>query len=76
MVGRGITSLHRSVYPDYLHVIEKGLIEKTISWTLMIITAVQSMSNKSDAIYYGDNFAVLDARIATFVHQQPFNFVR
>ena len=74
--GRGITSLHRSVYPDYLHVIEKGLIEKTISWTLMIITAVQSLSSKSDTINYDNSFAVLDARIATFVHQQAFNFVR
>ena len=63
--GRGITSLHRSVYPDYLHVIEKGLI-----------TAVQSLSSKSDTISYDNSFAVLDARIATFVHQQAFNFVR
>ena len=74
--GRGITSLHRSVVPDYLHVIEKGLVEKTISWTLMIISAVQSLSHKTDTIKYDNSFAVLDARISTFVHQQAFNFVR
>ena len=74
--GRGITSLHRSVYPDYLHVIEKGLIEKTISWTLMIITAVQSLTTKTDTVSYDNSFAVLDARMSTFVHQQAFNFVR
>ena len=75
--GRGITSLHRSVSPDYLHVIQKGLIEKTISWTLMILLSVRQISQKAKDVYnFTHNMSLLDDRIKTFTNHQSFQFVR
>jgi hypothetical protein len=75
--GRGLTSLHRSVNPDYLHVIQKGLIEKTISWILMILLSVRQLSHKKkDDMSFTHNMSTLDARIKSFTNHQAFQFVR
>jgi len=62
--SRGIYSLHRSATPDLLHAILKGIIEKTVTWALMIITSIKGMDVYKDA--YKGNMTLLDDRSRFF----------
>jgi len=69
--AKGITSFHQSLYPDRLHVILKGIVEKTISWTLSILHDVMDLVPG-----YKDNMRKLDTRISAFPVHQAFEFFR
>ena len=69
--SKRITSFHQSLYPDRLHVILKGIVEKTISWTLSILHDVKDLIPG-----YRDNMRNLDSRISAFPVHQAFEFFR
>jgi hypothetical protein len=69
--AKKITSFHRSLYPDRLHVILKGIVEKTIAWTLSIVHNLGII----DAAYK-DSIKILDKRISTFPDFQTYEFFR
>ena len=74
--GRGISSLHQAIPPDFLHVIEKGLLEKTIQWSLMVIALVEEISRKHRLDNYTEANSLLDARISSFPPKQSYWFTR
>lgn len=69
--SKNITSFHQSLYPDRLHVILKGIVEKTISWTLSILHDVMHLVPG-----YKDSMRKLDSRISEFPVHQSFEFFR
>ena len=69
--AKNITSLHRSLHPDRLHVILKGIVEKTIAWTLSIVHNLGYI----DAAYK-DSMKKLDKRVSTFPDFQTYEFFR
>ena len=74
--GRGITSFHKSLPPDFLHVIEKGLLEKTFMWSLVIVLLIQELSINAKEDNYQNSLSLLDARITSFIGYQSFWFTR
>lgn len=69
--AKNITSLHRSLYPDRLHVILKGIVEKTIAWTLSIVHNLGYIDGD-----YKDSEKKLDRRVSTFPDFQTYEFFR
>ena len=69
--AKNITSFHRSLHPDRLHVILKGIVEKTIAWTLSI---VHNLGYIDPA--YKDSMKRLDRRVSTFPDFQTYEFCR
>ena len=67
----GILSLHKAVNPDRLHVIYKGIIEKTIAWTLSIVTNLSFFMKGREG--YLD---LLDSRVMGFPSTQAWDFCR
>ena len=74
--GRGISSLHQAIPPDFLHVIEKGFLEKTIQWSLVVVGLVEEISRKSRLENYTEGNSLLDARIISFPPRQSYWFSR
>lgn len=70
--GKGITSFHRSLYPDRLHVIFKGIVEKTIAWTLAIVYDVMKLFPAQ----YARSMSIIDERTSAFPDHQAFEFYR
>ena len=69
--GKGILSLHKAVHPDRLHVVLKGIIEKTISWTLSIISNMRSFLKSRP-----NSMELLDSRVIAFPYIQAYEFCR
>ena len=69
--AKKITSLHRSLHPDRLHVILKGIVEKTIAWTLSIVHNLGYIDPE-----YKDSMKKLDRRVSTFPDFQTYEFCR
>ena len=61
-IGRG---LHGSCWPDILHVVLKGIVEKNLSWSLAIIYGLHRVMG-SEGDHYFDAMAILDSRIEIF----------
>ena len=72
--GIGISGFHQSLHPDRLHVILKGIVEKTIAWTLSIVYSIMTMSGKNGA--YSESMGTLDARIKAFPNLQAYECFR
>jgi hypothetical protein len=62
--SRGIYSLHQCATPDLLHAILKGIIEKTVTWSLITIHLVKGMDIYKDK--YRGNMTLLDDRSRFF----------
>ena len=58
-IGRG---LHGSCWPDMLHVVLKGIVEKTLAWSLAIVYGIHRLAGDE----WETGMAVLDARVANF----------
>jgi hypothetical protein len=69
--AKNITSFHRSLHPDRLHVILKGIVEKTIAWTLSIVYNL-GLVDKT----YKDSMKTLDRRVSAFPDFQTYEFFR
>ena len=69
--AKNITSFHRSLHPDRLHVILKGIVEKTIAWTLSIVHNL-GLVDKT----YKKSMKELDTRVAAFPDFQTYEFFR
>ena len=72
--GKGIAGFHQSLYPDRLHVILKGIVEKTISWSLSIVYNIMQMDGKASE--YNQSMNKLDKRIAAFPTHQAYECFR
>jgi len=59
------------LHPDRLHVILKGIVEKTIAWTLSIVYNLGFI----DAAYK-DSMKKLDKRASSFPDFQTYEFFR
>lgn len=68
---RGILSLHKAVNPDRLHVIYKGIIEKTIAWTLSIVSNLSYFMKDRKF-----SMQLLDSRVMGFPCMQAWDFCR
>ena len=68
---RGILSLHKAVNPDRLHVIYKGIIEKTIAWTLSIVSNLSFFMKGREGC-----LDLLDSRVMGFPCTQAWDFCR
>ena len=64
--------MHRSLYVDYLHTIQKGLVEYVIAWSLVCLCQVSRIDNTN----YGDNLSFLDAHISCFPPHHTLQVVR
>ena len=62
--SRGIYSLHQCATPDMLHAILKGIVEKTVTWSLIIIHVVKGMDVYKEK--YRGNMTLLDDRSRFF----------
>jgi len=58
-IGRG---LHGSCWPDMLHVVLKGIVEKTLAWSLAIVYGIHRLAGKR----WITGMALLDDRVANF----------
>ena len=52
----------------------KGIVEKTIAWTLSIVYSIMRMSGKKGA--YSESMGTLDARIQAFPNLQAYECFR
>jgi hypothetical protein len=68
-IGRG---LHGSCWPDILHVVLKGIVEKNLSWTLAIVYGFHRIGGEQ----WQDSMAVLDARVENFAVVPNFEGIR
>ena len=82
---RGLFGLHQSVYPDWLHTVLKGMVEKVLSWVLIImhvfknvtVNRFQSKVRAGNQAPWSDNMAILDYRIQHFpTHVMCFGMFR
>jgi len=55
----GIWGLHNAALADKLHVILKGIVEKTLTWSLLVVNAVEKLFDRTK---YGSSMSCLDAR--------------
>lgn len=69
----GFAGLHQSVWPDVLHVVQKGIIEKTLSDVLLIVLAVQS---KLYPLKYSSAMGKLDQRVMQMSPIHSFDWMR
>ena len=69
--AKNITSFHRSLHPDRLHVILKGIVEKTIAWSMSIVHNLGIIDKT-----YKDSMKTLDKRVSTFPDFQTYAFFR
>ena len=72
--GKGISGLHQSLHPDRLHVILKGIVEKTIAWSLSIVYNIMRMDGK--ASHYRESMRKLDQRVSSFPIHQTYECFR
>jgi len=58
--GFGFGGLHASCWPDLLHVVQKGIVEKTLSHVLILVTGIEKLFPRS----HGSAMSILDQRVA------------
>lgn len=63
----GIAGMHSSASPDLLHVVLKGIVEKTLGNTLILILGIQNLFNES----HFNAMAILDQRVG---EMEPVEF--
>jgi len=69
----GISSLHTSVFPDMLHVVLKGIIEKTLAGVLLVVNTSQKLFDKKS---YGNAMGLLDFRTSRMAPVHNLDWMR
>ena len=80
---RGLFGMHQSVFPDWLHTVLKGMVEKVLSWVLIILHVFKNVivkkysTNRHLCAPWKDNMSTLDYRIQHFpTHVMCFDMFR
>lgn len=68
---KSILSFHKAVNPDRLHVVYKGIVEKTIAWTLSIVNNMPYFLPHRDRA-----MELIDTRVRGFPCTQAYEFCR
>jgi hypothetical protein len=69
--SKGILGLHKAAHPDRFRVVFKGIVEKTIAWTLSIISNMRYFLKE-----YSNSMEILDNRVISFPYVQAYEFCR